>query len=243
MIKAMSFCTKKKGITHEECIRHHSEVHGPLVKRAMGSRVKRYVGHYVKEALAQPTIKGAGAELPFDFIAEMWLAHGSWKDVAAFYKSPEGQRIVRDEKEFLTPETTFTVAIEDNVIVELASKGSAPVVKTMHLGRRKEGMTHEEAVRHHREVHGPLVAKVFGQRIKKYVAHYVTEAIAQPTMAPTTAGLPFDFVPEVWFDVDTWSHLKELHQSPEFAELGREEKEFIDPAKLVAVIFEDHDIV
>ncbi|GEM_PF-1581153 len=243
MIKAMHFCTRKKGTTHEECIRHHREVHAPLAKSILGPKIKRYVGHYVKQAIAQPTIAGGGADLPFDFVAEIWLDDEVWNSMAEFHKSPDGLRIVKDEEKFIDRAKMWAVTFEDNVIVEFAGATSEPLVKTLFLDKKREGMTHEECIRHHREIHGPLVKKTFGPRIRRYVGHYVEEELSRPTIDREKTQPAYDFFPEVWFDQETWAKLKELHGSPEFRELDREEEEFIDPKQMVAVIFEDNFIV
>jgi len=66
------------------------------------------------------------------------------------------------------------------------------MIKVMMLVKRKEGISHEEFVRHYEEVHAPLSLELL-PRYRKYVRNHIIGTIEgeEPD---------FDCITEIWFD-------------------------------------------
>ncbi len=110
-------------MTHEECVKHHREIHAPMVARsALGRSIKKYVGHYPEQAQGwtmspDGTPKGIAVESPYDVIAELWFDEDTYKNLGEFRKSPEGRAINQDEGNWMDRKKMVTIVFEDNVII------------------------------------------------------------------------------------------------------------------------------
>lgn len=117
------------------------------------------------------------------------------------------------------------------------------MIKTLHLVTRKAGITHDECVKHHRQVHAPLVADFWGPRIKRYVAYYLNEVATVATIERAATELPFDMVVEIWWEDDAWNNLSEYAKGPEFKKIIESEIAHINLEKVIPLIFDDNVIV
>jgi uncharacterized protein (TIGR02118 family) len=96
MIKLFELWTRRSDMTHEEAIRHWTEVHAPLVKKTFGEKIIKYVTNV---GLPLDTRGWSRNEAPpYDGIAEFWIdmtveeldqairetAHILWPDEQAF---------------------------------------------------------------------------------------------------------------------------------------------------------------
>ncbi len=70
------------------------------------------------------------------------------------------------------------------------------MIKTVSLLTRREGLTHEEFVRHWVEIHAPLAHAVPG--VRRYVQSHIVGERTRPDI-PTTA-LEVDGIAELWYD-------------------------------------------
>ena len=70
------------------------------------------------------------------------------------------------------------------------------MIKSIALLTRKEGLSHEEFVKHWLEVHAPLAHAVPG--VRRYVQSHIVEARARPDI-PTT-DVEIDGIAELWYD-------------------------------------------
>ena len=70
------------------------------------------------------------------------------------------------------------------------------MIKTLSLLTRKEGLTHEEFMRHWIEVHAPLAHAVPG--VRRYVQSHIIDERTRPDIATTPVAV--DGVAELWFD-------------------------------------------
>jgi len=71
-----------------------------------------------------------------------------------------------------------------------------PVIKSISMLTRRDGMTHEQFVKHWVEVHAPLALSVPGMR--RYVQSHIIEERKRPDI-PATA-VEIDGIAEVWYD-------------------------------------------
>ena len=96
MIKLLELWTRRPDMTHEQAVRHWTEVHAPLVKKTFGDKILKYVTNV---GLPLDTRGWSRNEAPpYDGIAEFWIdmtveelaqairdtAHILWPDDQAF---------------------------------------------------------------------------------------------------------------------------------------------------------------
>ena len=77
-----------------------------------------------------------------------------------------------------------------------ADQGGTPVIKSISLLTRKEGMTREQFVKHWFEVHAPLARAVPG--LRHYVQSHIVEERKRSDI-PTTE-VEVDGIAELWYD-------------------------------------------
>jgi uncharacterized protein (TIGR02118 family) len=70
------------------------------------------------------------------------------------------------------------------------------MIKVISLLARKDGMTHEQFMKHWVEIHGPLALKVPG--IRRYVQSHIVDARRRPDIPDI--GADIDGVAELWYD-------------------------------------------
>jgi uncharacterized protein (TIGR02118 family) len=83
------------------------------------------------------------------------------------------------------------------------------MVKSLSLLVRKDGLTHEQFVKHWVDVHAPLALEVPG--LRRYVQTHIVEARQRPDVP--SLDLEIDGIAELWYD-DRESMLRAL-ASPE----------------------------
>ena len=110
MIKRISFLTRKDGTTHEEFVRHWSEIHGPLARGIPG--LCRYVQSHIVGEASRADI--AGSDIAIDGIAELWYDNAETMEQAI--QSDQAKRLFADGAEFIGAIKTFVV--EEKVIID-----------------------------------------------------------------------------------------------------------------------------
>ncbi|HVZ07583.1 EthD family reductase [Rhodopila sp.] len=70
------------------------------------------------------------------------------------------------------------------------------MIKMLALLTRKEGITHEEFVKHWYEIHGPLAHAVPG--IRRYVQSHIIGSRSRPDIPDTDVEV--DGIAELWYD-------------------------------------------
>ena len=70
------------------------------------------------------------------------------------------------------------------------------MIKSVSLLVRKDGMTHEQFMKHWVEIHAPLALKVPG--IRRYVQSHILAARRRPDVPDI--GVALDGVAELWYD-------------------------------------------
>jgi uncharacterized protein (TIGR02118 family) len=107
------------------------------------------------------------------------------------------------------------------------------MIKLVYCLTRKAGMSEEEFHRYWRDVHGPIAARIPGQR--RYVqSHSVPN--------PLGANFPsYDGCAEIWYD--SIEAMQEAFKSPEVRAAVEDERNFIDHTKVALFITEEAVIV
>jgi uncharacterized protein (TIGR02118 family) len=70
------------------------------------------------------------------------------------------------------------------------------MIKSLSLLVRRDGMTHEQFMKHWVEVHAPLARKVPG--IRRYVQSHIVDERRRPDIPPI--GIAVDGAAELWYD-------------------------------------------
>src|SRR5215831_18571513 len=126
--------------------------------------------------------------------------------------------------------------VESAVFVRAASSGpilldrrGARMVKSISLLTRKDGMTHEQFMKHWVEVHAPLAHAVPG--LRRYVQSHIVEERLRPDIPATDVDI--DGIAELWFD-DQQS-FEAAARSPEMKTLQADGAKFIGRLKSYVV--------
>jgi uncharacterized protein (TIGR02118 family) len=109
------------------------------------------------------------------------------------------------------------------------------MIKMIALLTRKEGLSHEEFVRHWVEAHAPLAHGVPG--IRRYVQSHIVGEQTRPDIA--TTAVEVDGIAELWFDDET--ALERAHGAAEMKRLLADGTLFIGGIKTFLV--EEKEIV
>ena len=110
-IKRASLLQRKRGISHEEFVKHWVEIHAPMARACPG--IARYTLTIVKSASTRKDV--APYEIEVDGIAELWFK--SQADFDAYSTSPATQRLRDDGATFIGREIDFIT--EERVIISL----------------------------------------------------------------------------------------------------------------------------
>ncbi len=227
MIKLIGMAKKKNGMSHEECVKYHREKHASWEKRLMGSRgLEKYSAYYVDKAYSPKS--GLLPERPWDLIVTQLYTDEGWKSLQTWKKTdPDGIKLVEDLGNFSDQKNVLMFICQENVIVR-PERGDTGV-NVVDCAAKRIGMGHEECVKHHREVHVPMVTRMLGSRLKKYVAYYVDETFS--LAEGVTATRPYDVVAITQIAEEFWKGLETRQKSIEDIEpieLAKDEEHFID---------------
>jgi len=107
MIKAISFITRKPGLSREEFARHYEEVHAPLAMKHFP--FKRYVRNYVT---GDPDADDRG----FDCITEVWFETMEDCQAAAEFSMSEDYTVIsEDEEKFMDRSRIVAFLVDEKV--------------------------------------------------------------------------------------------------------------------------------
>jgi uncharacterized protein (TIGR02118 family) len=103
------------------------------------------------------------------------------------------------------------------------------MIKSIGLLTRRDGLTHEEFVKHWFEIHAPLAHAVPG--VRRYVQSHILEERTRPDI-PTT-DLEIDGIAELWYD--DRAAMERANASPEAKRLHADGAVFIGRIKSFVV--------
>ena len=103
------------------------------------------------------------------------------------------------------------------------------MIKSVSLLTRKDGMSHDQFVKHWLEIHGPLAWAVPG--LRRYVQSHIVEERTRPDIP--TSDIQVDGIAELWYD-DRESMARAL-ASPEAKTLHADGALFIGRIKTFTV--------
>lgn len=109
------------------------------------------------------------------------------------------------------------------------------MIKTVGLLTRRDGITHEEFVRHWREVHAPLAHAVPG--VRRYVQSQIVGERTRPDIPETAVEI--DGIAELWYDDQ--AAMERANASPEARRLHADGALFI--GRIKSFVVEEHVII
>ena len=221
MVKLVAFFKRKAGIPVEQFQQHWRTTHAELVVRQRGLR--RYVQNHT---LASGYRNG---EPDYDGVAEAWF--DTTKSMRELASSAEYHAVREDEANFIDPDSLEAVITDEVVVVD--GPVPEPAVKMIAFLNKRPDVTVEFFQSHWREKHGPIAARIPGNR--RYV-----QCNARPGIYAAGRRPAFDGIPISWFDdVDA---LRASAQSPEYAATRADEPNFMISGRLPFVIAAAHEI-
>ena len=108
-------------------------------------------------------------------------------------------------------------------------KGQPYMIKSVGLLTRKEGLSHEDFVKHWLEVHAPLAHAVPG--VRRYIQSHIVEERTRPDIPMT--DLDIDGIAELWYD--DREVMARAHASPQAKALFADGALFIGRIKTYTV--------
>jgi uncharacterized protein (TIGR02118 family) len=109
VIKRASLLQRKPGMSHEEFVKHWTEIHAPMARACPG--IGRYALTIIKSTSTRKDV--AAYDIQVDGIAEMWFK--SQADFDAYSTSPATKRLRDDGATFIGREIDFVT--EEKVII------------------------------------------------------------------------------------------------------------------------------
>ncbi len=109
------------------------------------------------------------------------------------------------------------------------------MIKVLSLLTRKDGLTHEQFVKHWLEVHGPLALAVPG--IRRYVQSHITGTRTRADIPETEVAI--DGIAELWYDDE--DALRRSAVTPEAQRLYADGATFI--SRIKTFITEEKEII
>ncbi len=221
MVKLVAFFKRKPGLSVEAFQEHWRTRHADLV--VMQAGLRRYVQNHTH-------LSGyARSEPDYDGVAEAWF-----DDVDAMRElagAPSYRAVREDEAAFIDAASMGSLLTDEVVILD----GEVPreAAKFIAFLKRRADLDHRKFQEHWRERHGPIAARVPGNR--RYVQCHVRSGIYESGREPV-----FDGVPMSWFE-DT-DALRVSGKSPELAATRSDEAHFLAPGRLPFVIAREIEI-
>jgi uncharacterized protein (TIGR02118 family) len=109
MIKRASLLARKPGMSHEEFVKHWSEVHAPMARACPG--ISRYTLTIIKTSSTRKDVLPIDVQV--DGIAELWFKNQA--DFDAYQASPATKRLRDDGATFIGREIDFVA--DEKVII------------------------------------------------------------------------------------------------------------------------------
>ena len=101
------------------------------------------------------------------------------------------------------------------------------MIKSIGLLTRKDGLTHEDFVKHWLEVHAPLAHAVPG--VRRYVQSHIVAERTRPDIPTTDVDIDIDGIAELWYD--DRAAMERANASPEAKRLHADGALFIGRIK------------
>jgi uncharacterized protein (TIGR02118 family) len=215
VIKLIAFFKRKAGLSVEEFQEYWRTRHADLVIRQKGLR--RYLQNHT--LLSSYRVD----EPVYDGVAEAWF--DDTESLRKNGRSIEYRAVREDEANFIDPDSIESLLTNEVVIVDRAIPD--PSVKMIAFLNKRPDVSFEFFQRYWRDTHGPIAARIPGNR--RYVQCHVRPGIYKAGRTPV-----FDGIPICWFDDP--EALRASGASPEYAATRADEPNFMISGNVPFVI-------
>ena len=177
MTKVQGFARRRDGMSHEDCVRHHKDVHSRL-GLAQAEHMSKYVLYYFEEAFGPDGSRLA--DMPYDMSALEWYSNDErWVNFQDWLESePDGQEVKEDESSFLERDRCYLCPYEERIVVDEAIDDAFVVFRILTIA---DGVSPDDLIAHHRSRCAPAVRAAFGGALRSYVVNFITEATSLAT--------------------------------------------------------------
>ena len=188
MIKSFSFLSRKNTLSHEEFVRHWTEVHAPMFKDVPGLRgyiLNIVIREHTRSDVQPLEMSGV------DGIAQLWFddldarARATASDPVRRWHA-DGATIIGEIKTFVTEETKVVALPRDH----------RPPIKVISVLMRQDGAT-EQAFQHHwRAIHAPMAHAI--PHLAGFVLSGIIEEQFRSDIPTINTPGPIDGFAESW---------------------------------------------
>jgi hypothetical protein len=111
----------------------------------------------------------------------------------------------------------------------------------MGFGRRRENLSHEDCIKHHRDTHSKLGVEQ-AAHLGKYVMYYFSEAWSGGGSA--LGDLPWDMAEVAWLEEERWNNFQKwLAEDPAGEAIKADEEQFLDRDRCYLVVCNEDTVV
>jgi hypothetical protein len=258
MIKHIALLIKKAGLAHEAFIHRYETGHVVLV-----NEVFPYFAAYRRNYVAPDGIVSLDhikteQTLPkFDVITEFWFEDEAALEALSRRSSETdaGERVSRDEAEFLQPERSIILACEEHVTpTELlrpkpAGADDQPKIKYVALAKARRGTSRDDLITHYETNHARLGVELLSKDGRSILARYsrsypITQGAANfEHLGYESQGADFDVMTQFsfWTDED-FETFRAMCASPEIsAILTADEDRFLDRNSIRTFLVDEYE--
>ena len=220
-VKIVHFFARKKGLTPKQFVDYWLRVHGPMTLKIPG----RFSGYVLANVVDVP------ADAQPDAI--LGVSESFSPDAAARVQtlsSPQAKALVADQINFVGKSLTYTT--KEHLFVPRPNPKDG-AIKRILITVRKDGITHEQFVRHWLGIYGPMARGTPG--LESFI---LSEITAVGKDVDRLALGEIDGVQEAW-----WSGNGSPSASQQLAKLMAEGDKFIDRNRSIAVTVRDNLLI
>jgi len=89
----------------------------------------------------------------------------------------------------------------------------------------------------------PLVKRLCGHGMRRYIAHYVDQTVAKMSTDWTELPQQWDIVVEIWWEDETWDGLSDYFKTPEGKQIPEDERLWLDREGLITMVCHEYQII
>ncbi len=190
MIKSFSFLSRKKELSHDEFVRHWTDVHAPMFKDVPGLR--GYVLNIVRQEQGRSDVRPLEMS-PVDGIAQLWFddlearARAGASDPVKRWHA-DGGTIIGEIKTLVTEETKVIAPPRER----------RPSFKVISVLMRRDGATEQDFQHHWRAIHAPMAHSI--PHLAGFVLSGIVEEQFRPDIPTISTPGPIDGFAESWVE-------------------------------------------
>jgi hypothetical protein len=260
MIKHIALLTKKQELSYDEFVQRYEKGHVPLINEIYPF-FEAYRRNYIIPGgiVSLDHIKNSRALPSFDAITEFWFKDQSAVESLSRRSSETdaGERVTRDEQQFLEPARTVIVQCEEKItpahLLRSMPAGSdgKPEIKYIALAKAKAGTIRDELISHYENHHSRLGVELLDKDGKSIFARYsrsypITQnALNFEQLGYDSQGVDFDVMSQFSFwNEEDFETFRSMCADREISSiLSADEERFLDRESIQTFLVEEHESI